>query len=209
MSTISILGTGRVGSILATGLAAAGHRVLVGTRTPPPHGVAGALETVDLSTAAATASVVINATPGDTSVATLSGLRTELEGKILIDLSNTTTRTSDGRPGAQALDGSSIGERLQAALPDTRVVKSLNTMMFTVMTAPGSLTAPPTAFVSGDDAGAKATVTALLRDLGWDAEWIVDLGGIETAGGPEAMAVIVPSLIAVFGFTPFALGVTR
>jgi predicted dinucleotide-binding enzyme len=209
MSTISILGTGRVGSILATGLAAAGHRVLVGTRTPPPHGVAGALETVDLSTAASTASVVINATPGDTSVATLSALRTELEGKILIDLSNATTRTSDDRSGEQALDGTSIGERLQAALPDTRVVKSLNTMMFTVMTAPRSLTAPPTAFISGDDAAAKATMTALLRDLGWDAEWIVDLGGIETARGPEAMAVIVPSLIAVFGFTPFALGVTR
>jgi predicted dinucleotide-binding enzyme len=209
MSTISILGTGRVSTILATGLAAAGHRVLVGTRTPPPYGVAGALETVDLSTAAATASVVINATPGDTSVATLSALGAELEGKILIDLSNATTRTSGGLPDAPALGGSSIGERLQAALPGTRVVKSLNTMMFTVMTAPGSLSAPPTAFVSGDDASAKATTTALLQDLGWAAEWIVDLGGIETARGPEAMAVIVPSLIAVLGFTPFALGVTR
>jgi predicted dinucleotide-binding enzyme len=209
MSTISVLGTGRVGSTLATGLAAAGHRVVIGTRTPPPYGIADALETVDLATAAASASVVINATPGSTSVATLSGLRCELEGKVLIDLSNATTRPTDGSPGALLHNGSSIGEQLQAALPGTRVVKSLNTMMFTVMTAPGSLSAPPTVFVSGNDAAAKATMTALLRDLGWDPDWIVDLGGIETARGPEAMAVVVPSLIGALGFRPFALGVTR
>jgi predicted dinucleotide-binding enzyme len=39
--------------------------------------------------------------------------------------------------------------------------------------------------VSGNDAGAKATVAGLLADLGWPEGSIVDLGGIESARGPE------------------------
>lgn len=38
---------------------------------------------------------------------------------------------------------------------------------------------------SGDDAGAKGTVTSLLRDFGWPDGSIVDLGGIGSARGPE------------------------
>lgn len=42
--------------------------------------------------------------------------------------------------------GGSLAERLQDALPDTRAVKPLNTMLFMVMTDPGSLATPPTAY---------------------------------------------------------------
>ena len=45
--------------------------------------------------------------------------------------------------------------------------------------------APSSVFVSGDDAGAKATVTSLLADLGWPDGSVVDLGGIASARGPE------------------------
>lgn len=89
------------------------------------------------------------------------------------------------------------------------MVKSLNTMLFSVMTAPGVLSTPPTAFMSGDDDGAKVQVAALLGELGWRPEWILDLGGIETARATEAMILVVPHVIRRQGFAPFAVSVVR
>jgi predicted dinucleotide-binding enzyme len=209
MNTIGILGSGRVGTALASGLAAAGHHVVVGTRSPQASRLSDGIETTAVATAISRASTVINATPGDTSLERLSAFRDELAGSTLVDVSNATTRGGDGLPGGLLYPAGSLGEELQRALPDTRVVKTLNTMLFSVMAAPRSLAAAPTAFLSGDDATAKADVAALLHDLGWADEWIVDLGGIGSARGTEAMALLVPSLLGALGFVPFALGVSR
>ena len=51
------------------------------------------------------------------------------------------------------------------------------------MVDPQRLGEDTTVFVSGDDADAKATVTELLRAIGHGD--VIDLGGIETARGPE------------------------
>ncbi|MEU4385471.1 hypothetical protein [Promicromonospora sp. NPDC023805] len=134
-------------------------------------------------------------------------MREELAGKILVDVSNGVERGENGMPGTLTYPGSSLGEKLQEALPDTKVVKTLNTMLFTVMANPGSLSTPATVFVSGDHADAKATVTGLLHDLGWRHGSILDLGGIRTARGPEAMVLFVPDLIAARGLAPFAITV--
>jgi predicted dinucleotide-binding enzyme len=100
---------------------------------------------------------------------------------------------------------SSVAEHLQRALPGTHVVKTLNTMLFTVMTDPRGLTTPPTAFLSGNDPTAKATATGLLAELGWPLPWIEDLGDITTARGPEAVVLLVPHVIRSRGLKPFAL----
>jgi len=206
--TIAVLGSGRVGGTLARGFAAAGYPVTLGVRDPSAHGD-GPVPVTDTVTAISTAALVVNATPGDSSLERLSGLRSELAGRILLDVSNATVRTADGLPGGLQYADGSLGERLQRALPETRVVKSLNTMLFSVMTDPGALDVPPTVFVSGDDGGAKGVVRQALHGLGWRDGWIVDLGAIATAAGPEAMAVMVPSLLGAIGFAPFALSVAR
>jgi hypothetical protein len=212
MTTIAVLGSGRVGSTLADGLAAAGHRVIVGVRDPDadqgqPAG--SNPTTTDTASAIAAADLVVNATPGDTTLERLSALHEALAGKILLDVSNATIRTSDRLPGGLLYPSASLGELLQEALPATFVVKGLNTMLFTVMTNPGALAVPPTAFLSGDDLSAKSLVRDVLRELGWKEEWILDLGGIVTARGTEAMALMVPSLLGSIGFSPFALSVAR
>lgn len=212
MSRIGILGSGRVGSGLATKLAAAGHDVIVGTRRLEDDTAAWrdrAVAVADHRTTAREAAIVINATPGETSLERLEALRAELDGKILIDVANATQRGADGMPGGLTYPGESLAEHLQHALPGTRVVKTLNTMLFSVQTDPRSLPTPPTAFLSGDDADAKATATALLADLGWPAAWVEDLGDIRTARATEALVLIVPHLIARRGFAPFALTVAR
>jgi hypothetical protein len=75
----------------------------------------------------------------------------------------------------------SLGKELQRALPTTKVVKTLNTMLFMVMANPGLLVRPASVFLSGNDLLAKAQVRALLADLGWEEAQIEDLGPIETA----------------------------
>ncbi|MFJ8162384.1 NADPH-dependent F420 reductase [Streptomyces sp. NPDC096136] len=198
MNDIAVLGNGRVGGNLAAALTRAGHRVSVADRT---QGAA--------ADAARTARIVINATPGAGSLERLAALRDELRGKILIDVSNATTDGPDGLPADLLYPGSSLAERLQEELPETRVVKTLNTMLFSVMTAPAALSQPPTAFLSGEDPQAKQTVRDLLADLGWRQEWITDLGGIRTARATEAAILFVPHVIRTTGFTPFALSIAR
>ncbi|WP_019071835.1 NADPH-dependent F420 reductase [Streptomyces hokutonensis] len=198
MTTIAVLGNGRVGGSLATALTRAGHDVTVADRSP------GAA-----ANAARTAQVVVNATPGDTSLDRLVALREELRGRILVDVSNATVDGPDGLPADLLYPGSSLAEQLQESLPETRVVKTLNTMLFTVMTAPATLTQAPSAFLSGEDQQAKQTVRELLTDLGWREEWITDLGGIRTARATEAAILFVPHVIRSSGFTPFALSIAR
>ncbi|MFE3635528.1 NADPH-dependent F420 reductase [Streptomyces cellostaticus] len=198
MTTIAVLGNGRVGGNLTAALTRAGHDVTVADRTP------GAA-----ADAARTARIVINATPGAGSLDRLAALREELRDKILVDVSNATVDGPDGLPGDLIHPGSSLAEQLQEALPETRVVKTLNTMLFPVMTAPASLTEAPDAFLSGDDPQAKQTVRDLLVDLGWRKEWITDLGGIRTARATEAAILFVPHVIRAGGFAPFAISIAR
>ncbi|GAA1157984.1 hypothetical protein F4556_000265 [Kitasatospora gansuensis] len=214
MTSIGILGAGRVGANLAGKLAAAGHHVTLGVRDRDSPaalsaGTAPQIAFADHRTTARTADIVINATPGHTSLAHLADLRAELSGKLLVDVSNATHDADDGLPGDLCYPGSSLAEQLQATLPDSRVVKTLNTMLFMVMTAPETLATPPTAYLSGDDQNAKETVAGLLGDLGWQPGWIEDLGGITTARATEAMILLVPHVLRRNGFKPFAVSLAR
>jgi 8-hydroxy-5-deazaflavin:NADPH oxidoreductase len=211
-SNITILGAGRVGTALAIALTQAGRSVFVGVRQPARASEVWTGPPVtfsDIPDAIAQSDFVINATPGDTTLERLSALETELAGKILVDLANATVRTTDGLPGGLLYPDSSLGERLQKALPKTYVVKTLNTMLFSAMTTPGALGVAPSVFVSGDHPEAKFRVRKLLAELGWDDEWILDIGGIDTAQGTEAFALLVPSLLQTLGFAPFALAIAR
>lgn len=198
MPEIAVLGNGRVGGNLAAALTRAGHEVRVAGRAP------GAA-----ADAARTARIVINATPGAGSLDRLVALREELRGKTLVDVSNATLDGPDGLPADLIYPGSSLAEQLQDALPDTRVVKTLNTMLFPVMTAPDTLTQAPDAFLSGEDPQAKQIVRELLVSLGWHTEWITDLGGIRTARATEAAILFVPHVIRAGGFAPFAISIAR
>jgi predicted dinucleotide-binding enzyme len=210
--SITILGAGRVGTTLATALAHAGAQVSIGARDAAAARTAWSgpdVHITDIPDAISRAELIINATPGGTSLDRLTALEGDLAGRILVDVANATARTADGLPGGLVYSGSSLGERLQASLPRTRVVKTLNTMLFSAMTAPAALGTSPTVFVSGDDVEAKSRVRELLRLLGWHDEWILDIGGIETARGTEAFALLVPSLLQTLGFAPFALSIAR
>lgn len=176
---IAFIGTGSVAAALSEPWARAGHTIVWGSRDPSskeaaPYGV------VTHAEAAADADVVVNATPGAASVEALGAIADELAGKVVLDLGNAVDERYD-----LVYPNSSLGQKLHEALPEAHVVKAANSAYIGVIANPSLLTTKGVLFVSGNDPGAKATVTGLLGDLGWDAEAVVDLGEISSARGPE------------------------
>jgi 8-hydroxy-5-deazaflavin:NADPH oxidoreductase len=210
--TIAVLGTGNVGTVLAGALARAGHSVTAGSRNPDRRAAGWTVPVplTGLAEAAEHADVVVNATPGHESVDLLRPLAPQLAGAVLVDVANAVELGPDGFATSLLHPGSSLAEELQDALPDTRVVKTLNTVgPAEAMTTPGALTRPPSAFLSGDDEAARQLVAALLADLGWNPEWIIDLGGLATARVTEAFVLLVRPLVQALGPVPFGLAVAR
>src|SRR4029078_8020173 len=87
-------------------------------------------------------------------------------------------------PGALASQTSCLAEQIQAAFPNLKVVKSLNTVGAPVMVAPQSLSGGEhPVFVSGNDAAAKAAVAEVRKSFG--CKDVLDLGDVASARAPE------------------------
>jgi predicted dinucleotide-binding enzyme len=76
-----------------------------------------------------------------------------------------------------------------------------------VMVDPAAVPGYHNVFVSGDDAGAKATARDLLGQFGWPQDAIIDLGDIESARGAEAFVLFWVFLRGALGGNQFNLGV--
>jgi 8-hydroxy-5-deazaflavin:NADPH oxidoreductase len=209
-----ILGTGVVGKTIAVRLDGLGHDVIVGTRNPeetlsrtnpdqngnPPFGAwQEEHPEVRLGTfaeAAAHGDMVVNATAGAVSLEALEQAGEDnLNGKILIDISNPLDFSKGMPPTLLVSNTDSLGEQIQRRFPEAKVVKTLHTMNAYLMVDPAQLAATDhTVFVSGDDAEAKARVSELLRSFGWSD--IIDLGDITTARGTE---MVLPIWVRLFG----------
>jgi len=194
---LAILGTGNVAQTLARRLSETGHEVTLGSRDPASRTGLN-VPVTSLADAVAGNDVVINATPGAASLEVVRGIgAAAFAGKVLVDVANAST------PAFELLyPNSSLGEKLQAALPDAKVVKTMNTAAMAVMTEPAALP-PSSVFVSGDDAAAKATVKSLLGGLGWPDDSIVDLGGIVSARGTEHFLFMFAALVQSVGSAEF------
>jgi predicted dinucleotide-binding enzyme len=202
---LGILGTGVVGKTIAARLAGLGHEVMVGTRDPEqtlsrtePDAYGnlpfGAWQEehpeVKLGTfeeAAAHGEMVVNATAGGVSLEALElAGEDNMNGKILIDVSNPLDFSQGMPPTLSVSNTDSLGEQIQRRFPEARVVKTLHTMNAHLMVDPAQLAETDhTVFVSGNDAEAKQAVTELLESFGWTD--VIDLGDITTARGTEMM----------------------
>ncbi|MEW6722232.1 MAG: NAD(P)-binding domain-containing protein [Candidatus Micrarchaeota archaeon] len=204
---IGILGTGTVAQAHAARLASLGHDVMMGTRdvkktlagtkpdafgNPPfaewqkknPKAKLGAF-----SEAAAHGEIIINATKGEHSIEAL-GMAGEksLGGKILIDISNPLDFSKGMPPSLLVCNTDSLGEQIQRAFPDVKVVKTLNTTNAALQVDPRKLAGGHSIFMSGNDVQAKSKVAEFLKSYGW--EDIIDLGDITTARGTEMLLPI-------------------
>lgn len=112
------------------------------------------------------------------------------------------------KPGVAAAT-ESLGERIQAAVPEARVVKSLNTMTASVMVEPSRVQGDHDVFVCGNDDAAKGEMSELLRSFGWEPERIVDVGDITGARGAEMYVVLWIQLYGALGTGQFNIHVAR
>ena len=87
-------------------------------------------------------------------------------------------------------------EELQRKVPEARVVKAFNTVFAQHMDSGRLGDKPLTAFVAGDDAGAKKSVLELARAIGFDA---VDAGPLKNARLLEPLALLNIQLGYVLG----------
>ncbi len=223
----AVLGTGMVGQALAGRLAQLGHNVLLGTRdvattlarpdTDDEMGTSSVtayleehrdVRLADFRQAASFAAVIVNATRGDASLAALDAAGDEnLAGKVLIDVANLLDFSAGFPPRVGASDNDSLGERIQNAFPDTRVVKTLNTVNALTMVNPAGLPASTSVFLAGDDARAKKAVRAMLGEFGWTD--IIDLGDITAARAMELYVSIWLRLMGALGGPAFNVKVVR
>jgi 8-hydroxy-5-deazaflavin:NADPH oxidoreductase len=190
---IGVIGSGDVGKVLASGFLKHGHEVVIGTRDPAklaawakanPKGRVGSF-----ADAAQFGEAVVLAVQGAVALEAVAaaGARA-LEGKVVMDATN----PIGGPPEKGVLKfftslDESLMERLQKAQPKTRFVKAFSSVGNRRMVNPDFGGLRPTMFICGNDAGAKATVTKILDQFGWDTE---DMGGAEAARAIEPLCML-------------------
>ena len=175
--TIAIIGAaGRMGTGLARNFARAGHRILLAgphqsklnelladikARTPNAD-----VEILDCSHEASwEADLVIPAVPYSAQAEVAAKIKDVVTGKIVISVANPLNEAYDGLVTDAA---TSAAEELARILPHSKVVKAFNTVFAAEFDSPSVGGRTVDCFVAGDDEEAVATVSALVKDVGFN-----------------------------------------
>jgi predicted dinucleotide-binding enzyme len=210
-----VLGSGMVGSTIATKLVSLGHEVKMGSRDAAnPKAKAWVDKTGrgasqgTFADAAAFGEIVFNCTAGQGSLDALkSAGDAALRGKILVDVANPLDFSKGVPPTLFVGNSDSLGETIQRTFPEAKVVKALNTVNASVMVEPGRVRGDHDIFVAGNDTGAKAQVVRLLNDFGWKN--VNDIGDITAARATEAYLHLWLRLYGALQTADFNIHVAR
>ena len=181
MQTIGLIGAGHIGSQVARLAIAHGYKVVI-SNSRGPETLAELV--AELGPNARAATVVDAAKAGDIVVVTipLKNYRSvpvqPLAGKVVIDTNNYYPQR-DGHIPELDDESTTSSELSQAHLPTSKVVKAFNHLYAAQLTTDGRPAGSSNRrglVVAGNDAGAKATVTRLLDEFGFDT---VDAGPLK------------------------------
>ena len=180
ISTIGFIGAGRIGSAVAEVALRHGYRVVL-SNSRGPETLTDVIAKLGEGASAATAEGA--ATAGDVVVVTIPLKHigavpvAPLDGKVVIDTNNYYPQRDGQIASLDAGEATSAG-LLQAHLPGSHVVKAFNHIFsghIPAQSAPAGTPGRRALSIFGDDASARATVEALLDDLGFD---VVDGGAL-------------------------------
>jgi len=195
---IAIVGTGTVGRALGVAWARR-HDISYGSRDPKSEQArtlasSSKQQVLDVKQAVAGAEVVLLAVPWAAALDTVRGAG-NLAGKVIVDPINAFTPDL-----ALSIGGNtSVAEEIGKAAPGAKVVKAFNTLgvgnlvnlVFEGKVASG--------FLCGDDPAAKATVSELYREAGFEP---VDCGALRNARALEPLAMLWGQLAFVQNLGP-------
>jgi predicted dinucleotide-binding enzyme len=169
---VGIIGNGHVGSALARGLTKAGHIIkAIGNEPAKLQEVAGWSE------------IAMLAVPFTAIDSVIKAIGDSVGGKTLVDITNALSADMQWALGFTT----SGAEELQRKVPKARVVKAFNTVFAQHMDSGHLCDQQLTAFVAGNDAGAKNDVLELARNIGFQA---IDAGPLRNARLLEALGFL-------------------
>ena len=203
MSTITIIGLGTMARAIGTRAVLGGNAVEVTGRDAAKAAELasslGAGATVGTFGAVPAGDIVILAVPHAAAEPILAQYGDALAGKIIVDISNphndtlTANVTPPGISGAQLI--------AKAAPASARVVKAFDVVFGEVLAQVGIRA---DVLMAGDDAGAKADVSAFIESLGLRP---VDTGDLTMAEALESAALLIIGLAMHRGGPDFTLDV--
>jgi predicted dinucleotide-binding enzyme len=194
---ISVLGTGMVGQAIA-GKLTEKHDVMVGSRdrnNPKAKEWIKKLSKISLGTfeeSAQFGEIIFNCTQGS---GTLSALalagEKALGSKIIIDTSNPLDFSPSHELSLFVCNTDSLAEQIQRTYPNTKVIKTLNTLTAQLMVNPSLLQGKHNLFIAGNNGAAKTTVRSFLHEsFGWTDDAFIDLGDITGARSAEMFVML-------------------
>ena len=194
-SRVGVLGSGEVGRRLAAGFRRRGDDVMIGTRDPDKpelrewlSGDGAGIEAGTFAQAAAHGELLVLAVLGDAAEKAIADAGPDnFSGKVVIDAMNPLDFSGGFPPKLSITGEDSLGERVQRALPDAKVVKAFNTIGNPYFVDPVFSEGKPTMLIAGNDEDAKRTVGDVLVDFGWPDP--VDIGSIEGSRELEAICI--------------------
>ncbi len=206
---VGILGTGMVGTTIGSKLIQLGNNVKMGSRTADNPKAAEWVKSNgknasngNFKDAASFGNIIFNCTSGAGSLDALKAAEEKnLNGKILLDAANPLDFSKGMPPSLLVCNTDSLGEQIQRAFPQVKVVKTLNTVNCNVMVNPSLVPGDHDMFICGNDKDAKAEAAGILKNwFSWKS--IVDLGDITAA---RAMEMYVIFWVRLWGAlqTPF------
>jgi predicted dinucleotide-binding enzyme len=204
MSSISIIGSGNMASAIGALAVKGGNAVEVvardATKAAALAKALGGGATAGTWGAAPAGEIVILAVMFDSAVPVVSQYGDALAGKIIVDITNPFNADATG---LAIPDGTSVAQMVAEAAPaSAHVVKAFNTLFRDVLAAGG----PLDAFIAGDDAQAKARVSAFIESLGLRP---MDAGQLPMARVLENAGLLEMGLVAnSIKHTNFFLGVS-
>jgi len=201
---VAVIGTGSIGSALATLFARNGHEVILGSRTVMKATLLareiGGVAVSSYRAAAESADLLCFCIPWQHADAVLDQLG-DLTGKIVVDVSNPETPDWSSLALGHTTSGA---ERIAARLGGARVIKAFNYIYGELLRAPQNLRRlDRSIFVCGDDDAAKRTVTALIASCRLQP---VDCGSLKNARYLEPLALLMVHLVHEQGWPPDAVG---
>src|SRR5471032_1175578 len=208
MSTISIIGAGGMAAAIGGLAAKAGHTVEVINRDAAKARAlaeqVGAGATTGTFGAAPAGDIVILAVPYAAVLDVVKHYGEALAGKLLVDITNPIN--SDFTGFVTPVDSFGAQEIARAAPANTDVVKAFITQFSHVLAAGPTEGHPLDVFIAGDDAQAKARVSAFIESLGLRP---MDTGQLPMARTLENVALLsLDLLIHSVKHSNFSIGVS-
>jgi 8-hydroxy-5-deazaflavin:NADPH oxidoreductase len=208
MSTISIIGSGGMAAAIGGLAAKAGHTVEVMSRDAAKARAlaeqVGAGATTGTFGAAPAGDIVILAVPYAAVLDVVKQYGEELAGKLLVDITNPIK--SDFTGFLTPEDSFGAQEIAKAAPANADIVKAFNTQFSHVLAAGPVEGHPLDVFIAGDDAQAKARVSAFIESLGLHP---MDAGQLPMARTLEHACMLTLGLLThSVKHTNFSLGVS-